>query len=152
MNDVAKEVFCVLYYFDNELIKKIPVKFLTYIKELATASNKEVNIDIQKELDEQNISEESKDLIALIYYSYIANKEEKEKIVQLWNENERIYQDELNRKYNPENIFKKHSENRENANNINNANNTNNQVYMTEYKNSILKNILNKIKRIFHIN
>lgn len=67
MNDVAKEVFGVLYYFDNELIKKIPVKFLKYIKELATKSDKEVNIDIQKELDEQNISEESKDLIALIY-------------------------------------------------------------------------------------
>lgn len=55
MNDVAKEVFGVLYYFDNELIKKIPVKFLKYIKELATKSDKEVNIDIQKELDEQNI-------------------------------------------------------------------------------------------------
>lgn len=142
MNDVAKEVFWVLYYFDNELIKNIPVKFLTYIKELATKSDKEVNIDIQKELDEQNISEESKDLIALIYYSYIANKEEKEKIEELWNENERRYNEELNKKYNPENIFKKHIENKENENN------TNAQVYMTEYKNSIFRNILNKIKRI----
>lgn len=142
MNDVAKEVFWVLYYFDNELIKKIPVKFLTYIKELATKSDKEVNIDIQKELDEQNISEESKDLIALIYYSYIANKEEKEKIEELWNENERRYNEELNKKYNPENIFERHIENKENENN------KNVQVYMTEYKNSIFRNILNKIKRI----
>lgn len=86
MNDIAKEVLIVLDYFDNNLVEKIPANFLEYLNELAATSNYNVYIDTRKELAKQNIAEESKDLIALIYYSYIADEEEKEQIMKQWTE------------------------------------------------------------------
>lgn len=111
MNDVAKETLTVLDYFDSNLIEKIPIKFLNYLNELSLGSNRDVHIDLEKKLIEQDISEESKDLIALIYYSYIADEEEKKQILKLWNENEKKYVKELEKKYNPDNIFKDRNRN-----------------------------------------
>ena len=85
--DIAKEVTKVLEYADDNIISKIPEKFLNLLNKIAEKSDKEIEIDVNKELTEQNISEESKDLIALIYYSYIANDEEKKQLAKKWNEN-----------------------------------------------------------------
>ncbi len=102
MNDIAKEVVSILDYVDYELIKKIPIKFLDYLKNTAKDSNKEVDIDLNKSLLEQNISEESKDLIALIYYNYLASEEEKRKVLKTWENNEKIYQGNLENEYDKE--------------------------------------------------
>ena len=102
MNDIAKEVVSILDYVDYELIKKIPIKFIDYLKNTAKDSNKEVDIDLNKSLLEQNISEESKDLIALIYYNYLASEEEKRKVLKTWENNEKIYQGNLENEYDKE--------------------------------------------------
>ena len=102
MNDIAKEVVSILDYVDYELIKKIPIKFLDYLKNTAKDSNKEVDIDLNKSLLEQNISEESKDLIALIYYNYLVSEEEKRKVLKTWENNEKIYQGNLENEYDKE--------------------------------------------------
>lgn len=106
MNDVCKEVFTILAYLDTNLLDKIPNKFLKFISEQAADSNYDFYIDVEKDLDEQNISEESKDLLSLIYYSYIADENQKKEISKTWNENEIKYQEELSKKYNLDNIFK----------------------------------------------
>lgn len=137
MNDVAKETLNVLDHFDSNLIEKIPIKFLDYLNELSLGSNRDVNIDLEKKLIEQDISEESKDLIALIYYSYIANEEEKKQILKLWNENEKKYVKELEEKYNPDNIFKDRNRN---------INNLPAQVR----KRSLLDKIISFIRNIFN--
>ena len=90
INDIAKETLTVLSYFDDNLIKKIPEKFLDYLRNLASTSNYVTHIDVEKKLVNQDISEESKDLIALIYYSYIADEEERKEIIKSWNKNERL--------------------------------------------------------------
>lgn len=110
MNDTAKEVISVLNYFDYDLIRRIPKKFLDYLKDKAKDSNKKVDIDINKSLLEQNISEESKDLIALIYYNYFSDEAEKMRILKIWSNNEKIYQKSLEEKYNLDNIFKNNKE------------------------------------------
>ena len=102
MNDIAKEVVSILDYVDYELIKKIPIKFLDYLKNTAKDSSKKVDIDLNKSLLEQNISEESKDLIALIYYNYLASEEEKRKVLKTWENNEKIYQGNLENEYDKE--------------------------------------------------
>ena len=109
--DIAKEVTTVLEYADDNILKKIPEKFLLTLEKVAEKSNKEIEIDMNKELTEQEISEESKDLIALIYYSYIANEEEKIKLLEKWNENEKKYNLELEKKYSINEIFKKNQNN-----------------------------------------
>lgn len=100
MNDVASEVLMILNYFNNDMLERIPTKFLEELKEQASTSNYNIEIDITKKLTEQNISEKSKDLISLIYYSYIADETERIQIMKLWNENEKKYQEELKERYN----------------------------------------------------
>ena len=107
ISDIAKETIELLSYFDSNFISKISTKFLEFLKDLAQSSTINVTIDKNKKLKEQNVSEECKSLISLIYYDYIAEEEEKKKIEKIWNENELIYQQKLRKKYNPYDIFKK---------------------------------------------
>ena len=111
--DIAKETIQVLTYFDFEFTSKISKDFLDFLKETAEKSDIIVNIDFNKKLKEQNISEECKDLIALLYYHYFADKTEKNKLVKIWKNNDLIYQKEIEEKFNMNEIFKNKKLNRE---------------------------------------
>ncbi len=104
-NDLFKEVVTFLPYFSDEIIEKIPSQVLIKINDLAADSDAEFYVDEEKDLKEQNMSESCKDFIALIYYNYIADENEKEKILKSWNENEKKYQKELENKYDLEKII-----------------------------------------------
>lgn len=110
INDVAKETLDVLEHFNNEFVSKIPRNVIKQLEELATDSDEKAIIDKSKKLNEQAISEECKSLISMIYYNYFANEEEKKEILNIWNENERLYQEELNKKYKIDNLFKNHKQ------------------------------------------
>ena len=144
-SDVCKETLSVLAYFDTNLIKKIPNHVLKKLGELSADSNTEFYINLKKNLNEQNISEKCKDLISLIYYNYIADKNEKDKLWNLWNENEKKYQDKLLEKYNPDKLFQKEIKK------ISTVQNTSsNNVSMIKYKkDSIFTIIINFIKNKF---
>ncbi len=105
--DIAKETIEVFKYLDASLIENISKSFLDFLEELSQESNIIVNIDSNKKLRDQNISEECKDLISLIYYNYIADENEKKEILKIWNNNERIYQKDLNEIYKVDKIFEK---------------------------------------------
>lgn len=63
ISNVAKETICVLNYFDNSFISKIPINFLNEMKNLAKESNLIVKIDKNKKLEEQDLLEETKDML-----------------------------------------------------------------------------------------
>lgn len=150
-NDIYKEVFTILSFFSDDLIDKIPSNVLETIGNLSLNSNTNFYINKEKSLKAQDISEDSKNLISLIYYTYIANENEKNEILKLWNENETRYQEELGEKYNTDNIFKKNNQMQDIIqDNISNEVISDN-IAMVEYKESIFKKIINKIKNIFHI-
>ena len=86
--DVYKEVFVVLSYFNETVIKKIPSTVFNEIIDFAADSNLEVEIDVTKKLKDQNISEESKSIISLIYYKYIVD-DEKQEVINIWRENDK---------------------------------------------------------------
>ena len=111
INDVAEETLEVLRYFDNEFVSKIPRNVIKKLEELAIDSDEKVIIDKSKKLNEQAISEECKGLISLIYYNYFTNDEEKKEILNIWNENERLYQEELSQKYKIDIILKNEKQN-----------------------------------------
>lgn len=89
IGDICKEVLTVLSFCNQELIEKIPTKVFQKLNNFAAESQCNYYVDPQKKLNEQNISEQSKDLISLLYYSYIANKNEKVELLEIWNENEK---------------------------------------------------------------
>lgn len=137
INNAAKEVLYLCEYFDPEINMKIPENFLLKLKELASTSNIIVSIDYKKKLTEQKISETAKDILALIYYSYIAEPEEKSKIKEAWDKNEAKHKAYIKEKYNPEKIFKEQAKVAE----------KNNEVIV--YNQSFISKIIEKIKRIF---
>ena len=89
-NDIYKEVFMVLSNFNDDVIKKIPNSLFDKIIKLSADSKVEVNIDVNKNIEEQNISEESKNMLSLIYYKYIANNNEKKELIKLWEFNDKL--------------------------------------------------------------
>lgn len=65
--DVAKELFILLSYCDSEFIKRIPNDFYRKIISLAAESKKEYFINIDKDISEQNISNDCLDLLSELY-------------------------------------------------------------------------------------
>jgi len=88
--DAYKEVFVALSCFNNDILEKIPQNVLDKLIEVSADSSLEVKLDVNKGLEEQNLSEECKCIMALLYYKYIANDEEKKRIVQIWEFNDKI--------------------------------------------------------------
>lgn len=85
--DIYKEVLIVLSHFNEELIKKIPQQVFNKLLELAADSEPNLVIDVNKGIEEQNISEDSKNILSLIYYNCIADEQEKKELVNIWAHN-----------------------------------------------------------------
>ena len=88
VNNMCKEALVILSYCNNEIRDKIPNKIINKLKEFAKDSNNNFKIDFNKSLENQNISNDGKNLISLIYYNYIASDLDKEEIKNAWAKNE----------------------------------------------------------------
>ena len=88
--DGAKEVLTILEYMSPDITNKIPENFIIKLKELSANSGKLVQINPDEDLGKQDISEEAKDILSLIYYSYFANNEEQENLQKRWKENDEL--------------------------------------------------------------
>jgi len=129
------EALDVLQHSEIDIIEKIPLEVIKILKE---KSSKEYVSKIN-DIDNFDISRKAKAILAAIYKNYLCNEEEKEEFQAELLENEAKYQEEQRKKYNPDKIFKMK----------NNAIEEN--VQMVEYKESFIKRIINKIKRLIRI-
>ena len=103
-----------------------------------------VNIDYSKEDWDNNISEETKEILALIYRDYIVSPEERKELIKEEAEFEKQKELELREKYNPDNLFKnKHKE-------INKEIEKENETAIVQYHESILTKIKKWFMRIFN--
>ena len=136
------EVDTFLEMVSPEEREKIPQKLRDIFREEKDNSYKKIiNADIP--IIEQNLKEETLSIIALLNLQYWCEAEsEKERLRNIYSENERKYQDEIREKYNPDNLFKSKTSNIE-TEQIDN-------VSMIEYKESIFVKIINKIKELFY--
>ena len=137
-----KEVIEVLKYTKREDVNKIP-KYRILLWKTNMKKDYDFKIDTSKTLEEQNLSDEAKAIIANIFKKYWATDYQKERIEAKEKYDMEQLEKEKHEKYNPDDIFK----NRKQA--ISNNENISNTVKMVEYKESIFKRILNKIKDIF---
>lgn len=149
MNNLQKtrEAYAELDTFINLLDEKdkakIPNKLREFFKKEKDKNyKKEINVNIP--IEEQNLREETLALIALLYLRYLCeNEEEKSRLKSIYAENERKYQAKIKEQYDPEKILQERNkvEIKSSANNEEKA--------LVEYKESIIKKIINKIKKIF---
>ena len=137
------ETLDILNHMDKLYTDKIPRRFKEFLE-----NNKSVNyisnLDHSKKINEMNLKEKAKDILATIYINYWCNPQQKADYNDLLKQNERKYQDKLREKYNTDNIFK-------NQNNVSNEV-VNNNVDMVKYKESTFRKIINKIKNILKLN
>ena len=84
IEDIARETIEILKHFDKNIIEKIPKSVINNLEEVSKNSKKRIDINMEIPLKEQNISEESKDLISVIYYKYIANEQNKKQVFEAW--------------------------------------------------------------------
>ena len=130
----------------DEKREQIPVKLREFFKEEKdTNYTKGIKLDIP--VKEQNFKEETLAIIALLNLEYwCQDEEEKERLRKIYDNNEKVYKEMLQVEFKPDDVFKKKNVVIENENNEQIA-----PVSMVEYKESVFKKIINKIKQVFNI-
>ena len=134
------EVAEVLENSEENIQQKIPKKLKDFIYN-NRISNYNPRIDFSKEDWEEDLSEDAKSIIALIYRDCLVSKEERKKLLE-------IEKNELYEKYNPDNIFKNNNES-EKINEEMNSTDSNSLTSQEEqiwYK-KIIKKILSFLKK-----
>lgn len=71
-----KEVLYILQNAENELVEKIPQKFIDFLKNNMN-KDYQINISTNVEIDKQNLLPETEEILTLIYRIYWATDEEK---------------------------------------------------------------------------
>ncbi len=135
----------VIYYLKGikqEDINKIPKKLLQYLNDNASKEYK-CDFDYNKPLKDLNLLDETRGIIGMICYNYWCIDEiQKKQYIDKLNINELKYQEFLHEKYNPDNLFKN-----KNEKNIEEPIKT---TEMIEYKETLFKKIIIRIKNFFH--
>ncbi|MBR6504443.1 MAG: hypothetical protein IKT41_01765 [Clostridia bacterium] len=112
------EVKCILDFLPINYTEKLPKKLLNIIDSLYDEKFK-VNINPNIELKNQNFTEDTKNIIAVLKYNYwCKDDEEKENLARMFKKNEDKYQEDLREKYNPDNIFKNRKNEDTESNNL----------------------------------
>ena len=131
------EVLEIIFHLSEEEHNKIPEKF---IRQLEENSNKEYEFDYdpEKTLDEQNVLDETKTIIALICRDYLLSKEEREEIIEKEKEELKLFEEEQAEKYSYDKLFNKKI----------NVDTETKELTIIPEKNIFIK-ILDKIKEFF---
>ena len=130
------EVDEFLGLISNEHRNKIPKKLREFFRE-EKDTNYIKGINPNVPIKNQKLKEETLGIIALLNLQYWCEDEnEKKRIKEVYAKNEKRYQEYLQVQFNPNEIFKKKEPTQE-------------SLSIVEYKESIIKKLVNKIKNIF---
>lgn len=146
MKDLNKrlvEVEAVLERLEDKYKKKIPLEIWEYIKQ-----NKDTTYDFyfddNKPLENQKLNIDTIAMLTYINMEYLLNEEQKKEMLRLLREDESFAEEKKKEQYKTEDLFKNRKDNQRAIDS-----NTNNEIAMTKYKESFLKKIINKIKKLF---
>lgn len=131
------EVLEILKYISEEEFNKIPTNMVEMFKTNADNENK-FEYNPSKTLQEQNVSETARTIIAILFRDYWATEIQKEKILEKQNYDREKIKQEM---YNTDNLFKKRQL-------IIEKNEEEKQLVI--YKESIFKRIFNKVLNFLH--
>ena len=137
-----KEVYEILENTENELLEKIPTKFMNFIKENMNGNYK-TNIQRNVDIDKQLLLKETEAVLSLIYRSYWATDKEKQEFA-IKDQQEFIKKEEKKKEqYQGKDIYQVFEE-RKNINKIAIDNNL-----MVIKKENFIKKFFKKILNIF---
>lgn len=104
MPKVYKEVFEIVKYLPEEVFHKIPKQV---IKEIHDNMDKDYEYDVNVDhFQNQEMLYETQLILAIFFRDYWATEEQRMKIIAKEKYDEQVYQEELRRQYNPEDLFK----------------------------------------------
>lgn len=137
------EIDSFIELLPKEEKEKIPSKLKQYFKaEKDKETTKKLSMDIP--IEEQNLQEETWNLIAMVYLKYLCGDEkEKKELEQIYDENEKKYREEMKEKYNPEKIL-------ENRGKKNIVQQEEKNLPIKVQKESIIQKIIKFINKLFH--
>lgn len=105
MQEAYSEVYEIISYMPKEYSEKIPEKLKSFF-EKHRSKEYQVKIDKNNLLDKSKLKSKTIDIIAMLNIKYwCSNEKIKKELLQKYNENEIIYQKELEERYNIDNIF-----------------------------------------------
>ena len=135
-----KEVYEILQNTDTELVEKIPSKFTEFLQSNMN-TDYQTNIDNNTNINEQVLLPETESIFALIYRSYWATDEEKQKFyIKDKQELKKVEENKKKQYEDISQIFEK----RKNINNI-----TLDKSLIITQKENFIQKILKKILHIF---
>lgn len=132
------EIDEILNLLEDDYREMVPKKVRDFFKE-EKMKDYHPEIDIEKPLIEQNLKRETMVLLAIFNLNYwCENEEEKQSFLNELNKNEEE-KNELEEKYNPDNLFKKKQDE-----------SIQNNLQIIEYKKpNFIQRLLTKIKKFF---
>ena len=135
---VYAEIDEILNLLEDDYREMVPKKVRDFFKE-EKMKDYHPEIDIEKPLIEQNLKRETMVLLAILNLNYwCENEEEKQSFLNELNKNEEE-KNELEEKYNPDNLFKKKQDE-----------SIQNNLQIIEYKKpNFIQRLLTKIKKFF---
>lgn len=134
------EVYTILQELNEEEYNKIPPEVIETI-EANRDEDYEYELDDEVELKEQLMLPETKAILFNLFRDYLANPEQKTKIIRMQNEARQKNELKKQQMYNTDLFANKPKKNA--------TENNNETIQIVEYKESIFKSILNKIKSFF---
>ena len=144
---VYTEVLEIIKHFSAEEYSKLPKEKIEFYEKNMDKDYKFV-INPDMDLEKQNISKEATAIIITLFMDYLATQEQKVKIKEILDLNQKKEEQEKREKYNPDNIFKNENKTQNNAAEIS-ENNTN--TALIEYKESFFTKLKEFIFKILHI-
>ena len=139
-NNAYTEVYTILQHLNEEEYNKIPPEIVDAIR-LNRNVEYEYTLNNKLDLEKQEMLPETKAILFNLFRDYLATPEQKNKIIQMQNE-ERQKNELRKQQLYSSNVF----ENRQKEN-VYNPNKETKQI--VKYKENIFKRILDKIKKFF---
>lgn len=140
-----KEIYEILKIFPSELVNKVPKDKIDFFYKNMDNSY-EYNIS-KETFDGQTMLEETAAILTILFRDYWASAEQKEKLINFTENAQSIVEKENRERYNPDNLFKNRNQENEIEENI-----IQNEVALVEYKETIFRRLIIKLKSIFYKN
>ena len=134
------EVYTILQELNEEEYNKIPPEVVESIK-VNRSEEYEYFLEDELELKDQPMLPETKAILFNLFRDYLANPEQKSKIIRMQNEARQKNELKKQQMYNTDVFANKPKENL--------AENSNETMQIVQYKESVFTRILNKIKSFF---